>query len=398
MFDKGNRFFLKNTTVLRRVYLDNAATTTIAGEVIAEMVQTMQTVCGNPSSSHQYGRTAKTIVENARKSIAKHLNVAASELIFTSGGTEANNLILRNAVVNLGVTHVVTSKIEHAAVLNPLKELATDYGIQISYVDMDSKGLLDYAHLRSLLSNTGHKTLVSLMAVNNEIGSLLSLQKTANICHEYKALFHSDAVQAIGHFNMDLQRACVDFITASAHKFHGPKGIGFAYFKKGVGIKPLLYGGSQEKGARAGTEAVHLIRGMQVALDISLKGLTTEIQKMQARKSFFIQELKTLSPSIAFNGCSSDVQASSATILNVRLPLDSPFLLFQLDLKGIAVSGGSACQSGSNGGSHVLRTLLTADEAQKTSLRFSFSKHTTNEELLYVVDVLKELIFKEVSN
>jgi len=398
LFDKGNRFFLKNTTVLRRVYLDNAATTTIAGEVIAEMVQTMQTVCGNPSSSHQYGRTAKTIVENARKSIAKHLNVAASELIFTSGGTEANNLILRNAVVNLGVTHVVTSKIEHAAVLNPLKELATDYGIQISYVDMDSKGLLDYAHLRSLLSNTGHKTLVSLMAVNNEIGSLLSLQKTANICHEYKALFHSDAVQAIGHFNMDLQRACVDFITASAHKFHGPKGIGFAYFKKGVGIKPLLYGGSQEKGARAGTEAVHLIRGMQVALDISLKGLTTEIQKMQARKSFFIQELKTLSPSIAFNGCSSDVQASSATILNVRLPLDSPFLLFQLDLKGIAVSGGSACQSGSNGGSHVLRTLLTADEAQKTSLRFSFSKHTTNEELLYVVDVLKELIFKEVSN
>ena len=383
---------------MRKVYLDNAATTAIADEVIAAMVQTMQTVCGNPSSSHQYGRTAKTIVENARKSIAKHLNVTASELIFTSGGTEANNLILRNAVVNLGVTHVVTSKIEHAAVLNPLKELATDYGIQISYVDLDSKGLLDHAHLRSLLSNTGHKTLVSLMAVNNEIGSLLSIQKTAKICHEYKALFHSDAVQAIGHFNIDLQRDCVDFITASAHKFQGPKGIGFAYFKKGVGIKPLLYGGSQEKGARAGTEAVHLIRGMQVALEISLKDLTTEIQKMQARKSFFIQELKALSPSIAFNGCSSDLQASTATILNVRLPLDSPFLLFQLDLKGIAVSGGSACQSGSNGGSHVLRVLLTAEQAQQTSLRFSFSKHTTNEELLYVVDVLKELICKEVSN
>ena len=208
---------------MRKVYLDNAATTAIADEVIAAMVQTMQTVCGNPSSSHQYGRTAKTIVENARKSIAKHLNVTASELIFTSGGTEANNLILRNAVVNLGVTHVVTSKIEHAAVLNPLKELATDYGIQISYVDLDSKGLLDHAHLRSLLSNTGHKTLVSLMAVNNEIGSLLSIQKTAKICHEYKALFHSDAVQAIGHFNIDLQRDCVDFITASAHKFQGPK-------------------------------------------------------------------------------------------------------------------------------------------------------------------------------
>ena len=358
----------------------------------------MQTVCGNPSSTHQYGRTAKTIVENARKSIAKHLNVAASELIFTSGGTEANNLILRNAVVNLGVTQVVTSKIEHAAVLNPLRELAADYGIQISYVNVDSKGLLDYAHLRSLLSDTAHKTLVSLLAVNNEIGTLLDLQKTATICQEYKAFFHSDAVQAIGHFDMDLQRDSVDFITASAHKFHGPKGIGFAYFKKGVGIKPLLYGGGQEKGARAGTEAVHLIRGMQVALEISLKDLTTDIQEMQARKSFFIQELKALSPSIAFNGSSEDLQASTATILNVRLPLDSPFLLFQLDLKGIAVSGGSACQSGSNGGSHVLRELLTADEAQQTSLRFSFSKHTTKEELLYVVDVLKELICKEVKN
>jgi len=383
---------------LRKVYLDNAATTAIADEVIEEMVQTMQTVCGNPSSTHQFGRTAKTTVENARKSIAKHLNVAASELIFTSGGTEANNLILRNAVVNLGVTQVVTSKIEHAAVLNPLRELAADYGIQISYVNVDSKGLLDYTHLRSLLSDTAHKTLVSLLAVNNEVGTLLNLQKTATICQEYKAFFHSDAVQAIGHFDMDLQRDSVDFITASAHKFHGPKGIGFAYFKKGVGIKPLLYGGGQEKGARAGTEAVHLIRGMQVALEISLKNLTTDIQEMQARKSFFIQKLKALSPSIAFNGSSEDLQASTATILNVRLPLDSPFLLFQLDLKGIAVSGGSACQSGSNGGSHVLRELLTADEAQKTSLRFSFSKHTTKEELLYVVDVLKELICKEVKN
>jgi cysteine desulfurase len=265
-------------------------------------------------------------------------------------------------------------------------------------VDVDSKGLLDYAHLRILLSDKAHKTLVSLLAVNNEIGTLLDLQKTATICKEYKAFFHSDAVQAIGHFDMDLQRDSVDFITASAHKFHGPKGIGFAYFKKGIGIKPLLYGGGQEKGARAGTEAVHLIRGMQVALEISLKDLTTDVQEMQARKSFFIQELKALSPSIAFNGSSEDLQASTATILNVRLPLDSPFLLFQLDLKGIAVSGGSACQSGSNGGSHVLRELLTADEAQQTSLRFSFSKHTTKEELLYVVDVLKELICKEVKN
>ncbi|WP_139958177.1 cysteine desulfurase family protein [Flavicella sediminum] len=377
---------------MRKVYLDNAATTPMYDEVIAEMTNSMKTMYGNPSSTHQFGRTAKSAIENARKTIANLLKVSASEIIFTSGGSEADNLILNNAVVNLGVTQIITSKIEHHAVLKTVNELHLLHKVKISFVDIDEKGTVDLVHLRSLLADENHKSLVSLMFVNNEIGNILDVKKVATICKEYKAFFHSDAVQAIGHLPVDLEELAVDFVAASAHKFHGPKGVGFAYFKKGMGVKPMLFGGEQEKGARAGTEAVHSILGMEKALKMSLENLTEDSLYLENLKSDFLVNLQKEIPSVKFNGLSGDVSKSTSTIVNVQLPKEYAFLLFHLDMKGIAVSGGSACQSGSNKGSHVLNTILSETEAIHTSLRFSFSKFTKQEDLQYVIAALKEKV------
>ncbi len=379
---------------MKKVYLDNAASTPVFEEVITEMSNAMRSMYGNPSSTHQFGRTAKAAIENARKTIAKQLGVAASELIFTSGGTEANNLILTNAVQNLGVTRIISTEIEHHAVLNTIEELKISSQVQIDYVGVDSNGIVDLVHLRALLADNKHKTLVSLMFVNNEIGTILDLEKTAGICREYNALFHSDAVQAIGHFDLDLSLLGVDFISASAHKFHGPKGVGFAYFKKGYGVKPMLLGGSQEKGARAGTEGVHTIIGMAKALEICTSKVAEDVQYIKDLKQYCINLLKKEVPEIRFNGGSDNLAQTTVTVLNIRLPIELPFLLFNLDLKGIAVSGGSACQSGANNGSHVLRAVLPVEETLKTSLRLSFSMLTTKEEIAYVVTELKELIQK----
>ncbi|MCL4132077.1 UNVERIFIED_CONTAM: hypothetical protein GTU68_046651, partial [Idotea baltica] len=252
----------------------------------------MATVYGNPSSSHQIGRKAKTVVEEARKSIAKHFNVTASEIVFTAGGSEADNLILRNAVVNLGVKRIITSTIEHHAVLYTVKALADEFGISLDFVDLDNDGMVNYAHLEALLTDNDDKTLVSLMSVNNELGNLLDIKKVSNLCIANGALFHSDTVQAIGHFKIDLREIPIDFITASAHKFHGPKGVGFAIVKKGFGIKPILIGGEQERGARAGTENVPQIAGMQTALTIAIENLEADKKHITKLKQYFIDTLK----------------------------------------------------------------------------------------------------------
>ena len=379
---------------MKGVYLDNAATTAVFEEVIVEMSASMRDNFGNPSSTHQFGRSSKSLIEKSRKNIARNLNVSSSELIFTSGGTEANNLILRNAVVNLGVTQIITSKIEHHAVLKTAKELSIENNISLVFVDTDDKGVVDFVHLRSLLSDTTHKSLVSLMFVNNEVGTIQDVKKISVICNEYEALFHSDSVQAIGHFNVDLADLGIDFISASAHKFHGPKGVGFAYFKKGFGVKPMILGGEQEKGARAGTEPVHAIIGMDKALQISLDNLEADIYKIQNIKKRSLELFRSEIPEIKFNGGSENLKQSTVTILSIRLPKDLPFLLFNLDLKGIAVSGGSACQSGSNKGSHVLESLLPFEDAAKTSLRISFSKLNSIDEITYFITTLKDLLNK----
>ncbi len=377
---------------MNAIYLDNAATTQMHPEVIEVMQNSMATNFGNPSSIHQFGRKAKSSVETARKNIAKQFNVSASEIIFTSSGTEADNLILNNAVLNLGVTRFITSKIEHHAVLNTCKFLSEKYNITLEFVSVKDNGDIDLEHLEVLLKSSEKKTIVSLMMVNNEIGNLLPVKIVTDLCKKYNSLFHSDTVQAIGNFKLDLSDINIDFLVGSAHKFHGPKGVGFAFFRKGFGIAPMLHGGEQEKGARSSTENVHAILGMEKALDISYTALKKNKNYIESLKLYFISELKKLSKEIKFNGKSDNLDSSSATILSVRFPVKNDMLLFSLDLLGIAVSGGSACQSGSNKGSHVLSEILFNGEEDKTSVRFSFSRNNTIEEIDFAISKIKDFI------
>ena len=379
---------------MKNVYFDSAATTQIRPEVIAKMTQVMQDCYGNASSTHSYGRSAKSLIENARKTVAKQLNVSASEIVFTSGGTEADNLALRSAVRDLDVKHIITSRIEHHAVLHTINQLEKEYGITVNYVNLDAKGHIDYDHLESLLQKES-KTLVSLMHVNNEIGNILDIKRVGDLCKANNVLFHSDTVQSIGHYELDLQDINIDFMAVSAHKFHGPKGIGFSFIRKHSGLKPLIFGGEQERGHRAGTEAVHNIVGLEEALKLSYKNIEAERAYVTNLKRYFIERLLKEFPDVTFNGSSADFENSSYTVLNVCLPVapeKGMILLFQLDLKGIACSKGSACQSGSAKGSHVLAQILNEEDLKKPSIRFSFSKYNTKEEIDYVITVLKEFI------
>ena len=377
---------------MNSIYLDNAATTKIDDTVLETMYKSMQEVSGNPSSIHRQGRKAKSVVETARKNIAKHFNVTASEIVFTAGGTEADNLILKNAVLNLGVQTIITSKIEHHAVLHTCEYLEQSKNITLRFVNVNENGVVDLNHLESLLLETRDKVLVSLMHINNEIGTILPLEKASALCASNNAYFHSDTVQTIGHYNLDLLKVEVDFIVASAHKFHGPKGVGFAYFKKGTGILPMFHGGDQERGARSSTENVHAIIGMDKALENAYTNLRLDRIHIENVKEYFIKGLLEINSSIAFNGDSDIFENSSYTILNVRFPVQNDMLLFTLDMAGIAVSGGSACQSGSSVGSHVLTALLLEEQIKTTSVRFSFSKYTTIREIDYTLEKLKELL------
>lgn len=377
---------------MQKVYFDNAATTQVRDEVIGKMQEALATCFGNPSSTHAFGRTAKTAVEKARKTIAKYLNAQPGEIIFTSGGTEADNMILRSAVRDLGVKTIITSKIEHHAVLHTAEALEEEYGIALWYVNLDSYGNPDLAHLKELLELDGSKKLVSLMHINNEIGNKIDVEAIAQLCKEHEVLFHSDTVQSIGHYPWDLTQVPIDFMAAAAHKFHGPKGIGFAFIRKNTGIKPLILGGSQERGFRAGTEPYHDIVGLEAAIEAAYENLEAETKYVKELKAYFLERIKEI-PDVAFNGHSGDLEQSTYTLVNVRLPFDTDqalMLLFHMDLKGIACSKGSACQSGSNGGSHVLSEILDEEELKKPSLRFSFSKYNTREEVDYVIEVLKE--------
>ena len=378
---------------MKSVYLDNAATTAILPEVVNIMTEVLTNTFGNPSSTHNYGRNAKAIVEQARKTIAKQLNVSSSEIIFTSGGTEADNLILQSAVKDLGVKTIITTKIEHHAVLNTIIYLSEHYDVEIIYLDLDESGQINYNQLVEFL-NSKDNVLVSLMHVNNEIGNILDIKKVANLCQENKALFHSDTVQSIGHYNLDLQDIKVDFAAVSAHKFHGPKGVGFAFIRKNSGLHPIIFGGEQERGQRAGTEALHNIAGLETAFKIAYQNLETDKAYITNLKSYCLKQLKKQIPSVKFNGLSDTLENSAYTIINMRLPeisKDATMIQFHLDLKGIACSRGSACQSGSTKNSHVLEAILAKEALKKASLRVSFSKFNTKEDVDYLVNVLKEL-------
>lgn len=380
---------------MRNVYLDNAATTQVREEVIIKMQDALSNFYGNPSSTHSFGRSAKTGVESARKTIAKYMNAHPSEIIFTSGGTEADNMILRCAVRDLGVTRIITSKIEHHAVTHTVEELEANQNVQVLYLDLDEYGSPKLSHLEDLLKNDTSKTLVSLMHINNEIGNKLDIAAVSKLCKENNALFHSDTVQSIGHYTWDVKETPVDFMAAAAHKFHGPKGVGFAYIKKNTGLKPMISGGAQERGCRAGTESYHNIVGLEEAFILAYDNLEEEKNYVLELKKYFIDTVKKEIPGVAFNGLSGDLEKSTYTLVNMRLPLDEQkalMLLFHLDLKGIACSKGSACQSGSGKGSHVLTEILSDEELNSPSLRFSFSKYNTEADIDYTIGILKDFI------
>jgi cysteine desulfurase len=371
---------------MQKIYLDNAATTPIRQEVIDEMVAVMQSEFGNPSSTHSIGRSSKAIIETSRKTIAKYLHCNAQEIVFTSSATEATNWILRSAVKDFGVKRIITSKVEHHATLYSILALQEEFGIQAEYLNVDCDGVLDYPGLEKLLSENV-KTIVSLMHVNNETGVINDINRIGALCHQANALFHCDTVQSIGKTELDLHQLPVDFIVASAHKFHGPKGIGFAFVRKNLVLQPMIFGGEQEKGWRAGTESVHQIAGMAKALELSYEYLAQEREYISDLKEYCFNQLKSAFPQIKANG-----KDTFYNILNVLLPFSpekTAMILFNLDMKGIAVSRGSACQSGSTKPSHVLAEMLSNEALAKPSLRISFSHYNTREEIDYFIEVLK---------
>ncbi len=371
-----------------KIYFDNAATTALDKEVLDAMLPFMTEHYGNPSSIHSFGRKTRAAIEGSRKIIAKSLNVSPSEILFTSGGTEADNMAIRCCIHDLGIKHAITSKIEHHAVLHTLEALECEGLIKLSFVQTSAEGHIDLNHLDQLLSEN-ERTFVSLMHANNEIGNLISLENVGEICSKYNAIFHSDTVQTMGHYAMDLQKINVHFITCAAHKFHGPKGVGFLYINSKIKITPLIYGGSQERNMRGGTENLFGIIGLGKAIEIAMRDLTEHQNHITAVKDYMVEQLKASIPGVEFNGsCQNDCLY---TVLNVLLPHTdkAEMLLFDLDIKGIAASGGSACASGSDVGSHVLRGIGV--DVTRPSVRFSFCKYNTKAEVDVAVNALKEI-------
>lgn len=377
-----------------KVYFDNAATTKVRDEVIDEISLVLKNCFGNPSSTHSFGRSAKSYIETSRKSISKILNCEPGEIIFNSGGTESDNSILKCAVKDLGVKHIISSKIEHHAITHTLEELESQ-DISIHYVKLKNNGQVDFKNLEELLASINEPKLVTLMYINNEIGNILDVKSVSELCQKYNSFFHSDAVQAVGHYSLDLKSLKIDFLSSAGHKFHGPKGVGFTYINKSTKIKSFICGGPQERGLRAGTESVHNIVGMTKALEISEKNMEQESHYVRSIKKYMIDKLLTLFPSIHFNGESGDMTNSTYTVLNVCFPISNDkaaMLDFQLDLKGIACSKGSACQSGSSEGSHVLSEIQNDLHKKLPSVRFSFSHNNNKEEVDYLIETLKEFI------
>lgn len=375
------------------IYLDNAATTPIDPEVVDAMIPVLRENYGNPSSIHSYGRISRSIIEKSRKKVAAFFNASPAEFFFTSGGTEADNMILRNAVADLGVKHIITSPLEHHAVLHTAEELHECKGVKLSLVKVCKKGKIDLEHLEELLQQNSEKTLVSLMHANNEIATKLPLKRVGELCKEYDALFHSDTVQTMGHYAFDFKELNIDFATCAAHKFHGPKGIGFLYMSSDVSLKPMITGGAQERNMRAGTENIYGIVGLTKALELAYTDLEDHQKHIQGLKSYMIEELKKAIPGINFNGDSESTD-SLYTVLSVCFPssdVDEMFL-YHLDIEGISVSGGSACSSGSNIGSHVLRGIDSPMD--RPSVRFSFGRFNKKEEVDFTVNVLKKIYNK----
>lgn len=373
-----------------RIYLDNAATTPLDPEVFEAMKPFMLEDFGNPSSTHSHGRKVRAAIESARKKIAELLQCTPGEIIFTSGGTEADNTILTSAVHTYGIKHIISSPLEHHAVEHTLHHIAKTENVQLHFVEHDELGQVQYQHLEELLREYPN-ALVSLMHANNEIGNLLDIERVATLCKTFGAYFHSDTVQTMGHYAHNLSQLQVHGITAAAHKFHGPKGVGFMFIRKDKKIQPMMHGGAQERNMRGGTENVYGIIGLAKALEIAYRDMASHQQYIQSLKTRMIEKLMVTIPGVSFHGTSGNAEKSLYTVLNVSLPEsdENEMLLFNLDLQGISASGGSACSSGASTGSHVLGALYP--QSKRGAVRFSFSKFNKPEDIDIAVTKLAEL-------
>ncbi len=378
--------------VIMRVYLDNAATTPLDPEVFEAMKPMLLENFGNPSSIHSHGRQVRAALERARKQIGEMINASPGEIFFTSGGTEADNMAIRNGAKAYGIKHAVTTKLEHHAVLHSMDYIRDTYGVQIHYLDVDCDGNADYDQLENILK-THDKVMVSMMHANNEIATKNDIERIGALCQEYDAIFHTDTVQTMGHFPIDVKKIGMCFLAGSAHKFHGPKGVGFIYVNNERKINPLIHGGSQERLMRAGTENVAGIIGMAKALEMACTEMEDHTNHVKEIKNYMMEQIKEKIPGVSFNGMSNHIDNSLYTVLSVNFPstmLDE-MLLFNLDINGISASGGSACTSGSSTGSHVLDGINDPNEKKGPSIRFSFSKFNNKEEVDYVVSKLEEM-------
>lgn len=376
---------------MRRIYFDNAATTNLDPEVLETMMPYLTEKFGNPSSIYSYGRETKMAIENARKTVAKLLHCAPGEIFFTSGGTESSNTAINASVRDLGCKHIITSPIEHHATLHTVENLEKTGQVKLSIVKLTKEGHVDLADLENLLANN-EKTLVTLMHANNEIGNLLNVEAVGELCKKYDAIFHSDMVQTIGHYPIDLKSLYVHFVSAAGHKFHGPKGVGILYVNENIKINPMLCGGSQERNMRAGTENLYGIVGFAKVLELATSRYDQDSQYINGLKGYMCSRLTSEFPGVICNGDTNG--RSLYTVLNISFPKTekSEMLLFNLDMAGICVSGGSACSSGANSVSHVIKAIHNGQSSNMIPIRFSFSRHNTKEEVDSVVEKLKELI------
>ncbi|MFT3675628.1 MAG: cysteine desulfurase family protein [Chitinophagaceae bacterium] len=373
-----------------RIYFDNAATTSLDREVLDAMLPYMTTHFGNPSSIYSYGRESRLAIETARKTVARLLNAHPGEIFFTSGGTESNNTAILSSIRDLGCRHIITSPIEHHAVLHTVEHYDNQDEVTSSYVKLLPSGHVDLADLEEQLKKSTVRCLVSLMHANNEVGNLLDINAVGNLCKTYNAIFHSDCVQTVGHYPLDLRNTPVHFISGAGHKFHGPKGVGILYINDNVKIKPFIYGGGQERNMRAGTENLYGIVGFARALELAMAQYDKDSAYILSLKQYMKQQLAAQIPGVQFNG---DVDGRSLyTVLSVAFPKNekSEMILFNLDINHICVSGGSACSSGADVGSHVIRAIN--NDPNRVTVRFSFSKHNTTEEVDRVVKKVKELV------
>ncbi|MES2387088.1 MAG: cysteine desulfurase family protein [Bacteroidota bacterium] len=373
-----------------RVYLDNAATTPLDSAVLDAMLPYLRNNYGNPSSIHSHGREARSAIEKARKTIAGLLNASPGEIFFTAGGTEADNMAISCSIASHNITHAVTTQLEHHAVLHCLQHNQQQRNLDVTYLHTNKQGLIDLAELEEVLAKRPG-SFVSLMHANNEVATMNPIARIAEICKATNSPFHSDTVQTMGHYPIDCTALSLDFLTGSGHKFHGPKGTGFVYINSRMKIHPFIHGGAQERNMRGGTENVAGIAGLAKALEIAVTEQEAHRRHITALKARMIERLKASIEEISFNGDSGNVENSLYTVLNLSLPASEvgDMLLFSLDIAGISASGGSACSSGSEIGSHVLRGI-NADPA-RGAVRFSFSKYNTPDEIDYACEKVAEL-------